>query len=239
VISQAVEFLSRHGGAAVFAGTFLEGETVLLAASALAQRGLFSPLSVWACASAGAWCGHLMGFAAGRWLGGHRLISRSAPLSARATQVDRIVREHPRTAIFLLQYLYGLRLVGAVALGVTSLPWSRFALYEAVNCLVWAALFTTIGSVMGRAAATLLGGWLRWAWLGLSVLIVAQVLHRLSLRAAGRLVSQEPGAGAPTGPERAPSRGSGAGAGPVPPGSERSRGKGTDSTEGRPRPDCG
>lgn len=182
MFSSALHLLSRYGAAAVFAGAFFEGETVLLTASALAQQGVMSPLAVWAWGAAGAWCGHLGGFAAGRWIGRHRLLTHSARFSRRIAEVDQVVSAHPRSAIFVLQYLYGLRLVGTVAFGMTRLSWPRFALYEAINCLVWAGLVTAIGSLVGRGAASLMTGWVRWIWLGLSVLVVTWLLHRLARR---------------------------------------------------------
>lgn len=185
---QIVELLSRHGLAAVFAGTVVEGETVLLAAGALAQQGLLSPLAVWISGAAGAWCGHLAGFAAGRWLGRRGWPSRSPWLSERLGAMGHVVRAHPRSAIFLLQYLYGVRLAGALALGATRLPWPLFALYEALNCLVWSALVTTLGAGLGRGAASLMQGWLGWGWLALSVLVLALLVHRLARGAARRWV---------------------------------------------------
>jgi membrane-associated protein len=154
------------------------------------QRGVLSPWVVWLAASLGAWCGHLLWFTVGRRLGTTALLSRWSGLARRVAQADRIVRAHPRTAIFLLQYLYGMRLVGAVGLGLTRLGFARFAFYEAVNCLVWAALFTAIGFSLGEAAITLFSGKLRWIWLAGSVLVLMGVFHWASSSAAGRLGGQ-------------------------------------------------
>lgn len=173
--------LPEYGLLAVFVGAFFEGEGVLLAASVLAARGVLSPIGVWLAASLGAWSGHLVWFFAGRRLGGH-LLPRFERLADETAEVDRIVEAHPRTAVFVLQYLYGVRMLGALALGMTRFSWRRFVLYEAVNCLVWAALFTGVGYAVGAAADRFLHGWVRWVWVAGSVVVLLGVLHRVSGR---------------------------------------------------------
>jgi membrane-associated protein len=181
LIPDAGPLLSRYGLLGVFMGTFLEGEGVLLAASVLAERGILSPTAVWLTAAIGAWSGHLVWFSLGRRFGG-RLVSRFERLAEKTAGADRIVEAHPKTAVFLLQYLYGVRMAGALALGLTRLSWKRFALYEFVNCLVWAALITAAGYLVGAAAERFLHGWVRWIWVAVSVAILLAVAHQLSAR---------------------------------------------------------
>jgi len=178
------ELAASHGLAAVFVGTFLEGEAVLLMAGVLASRGVLSPVGVWITAAAGALCGHVVWFSLGR-IFGLRLLRRWLPGVVRATtQARRVVETHPKTAIFVLQYLYGARIAGALALGLTRLDWLRFVLYEAVNCLAWAALFAGAGYALGETAMAAFGGWLRWLWLAASGIAVLAGVHWLTRRAA-------------------------------------------------------
>ena len=69
----SVDFLrkivSEYGIIAVFAGTFLEGESVLVIAGAMAGQQLLHPMYVWAAAAAGAWLGHIVWFIVGRSIG--------------------------------------------------------------------------------------------------------------------------------------------------------------------------
>jgi membrane protein DedA with SNARE-associated domain len=182
-------FVSRHGLAAVFAGTFLEGEAVLLTAGALAERGVLDPATVWWVASLGAWVGHLTWFSLARLLSSRPTLARAlgwAPLAARLERVDWVASNHPDVAIIALQYLYGARIVGAFALGLTHLSWRRFLIVEGLNCMVWAALFTATGYAAGDVANRVFQGWLRWLWIALSVGIVLGLLHQLSRRFENR-----------------------------------------------------
>ncbi len=94
-----------------------------------------------------------------------------------------MIEARPVTAIFLLQYLYGLRLVGAVAFGLTELSLLRFALYEIVNCLVWAGLIGGVAYLLGGLVTEIFHGWFKWIWMvasaGLVVLLLRLVDRRL------------------------------------------------------------
>jgi membrane-associated protein len=171
--------VSHYGLAAVFAGTFLEGEGVLVAAGVLAGDNVLPPLGVWAAAACGAWLGHLVWFLAGRWVGRRRWVSRWVWLDQRLAEADRIIQRHPGRSIFLLQYLYGVRMIGAAAFGLTHLSLGRFLWYQFFNCLSWAALIESIGYLMGEAGGRLFHGWGQWFWLVVSVALVVWLLRHL------------------------------------------------------------
>ena len=193
---EVARVLPIYGLPAVLLGTFLEGEAVLLTAGVLAERGMLHPVAVWLVASVGAWTGHLTWFSLARLAAARPTLSaalRWTPLAVRLDRVDGLVRDHPTASIFALQYLYGVRLVGAFALGLTRLSWRRFLVTEAFNCLLWAALFTGTGYAAGRIAAQLLQGWLGWAWVAISLGVLLGALHLLSRRGTERLSSRRRG----------------------------------------------
>jgi membrane protein DedA with SNARE-associated domain len=172
-MTESVTTLVAHYGlVAVFVGTFFEGEGILVAAGVLAGEGMLHPLSVWATAAAGGWLGHLAWFLLGRWLGRQQLQSRWRWFGERLDQADRIIQRHPGWSILLLQYLYGVRMIGAAAFGLTHLSLRRFLWYQLFNCLLWAALIGSIGYFMGEAGGRLFHDWGKWLWLAASVGLV-------------------------------------------------------------------
>ncbi|NOZ68662.1 MAG: DedA family protein [Deferribacteres bacterium] len=175
----AAALISKYGIAAVFAGTFIEGETVLLAAGIVAGAGLLNPLSVWASASLGAWAGHVFWFFAGRIFGNRYILPKSNWIRVRFAEVNRIVLERPKTAVFILQYLYGMRIIGAVAIGITEMSFRKFMLYEALNCMLWAALILGAGYILEESIMRIFHGWLAWLWLGVSVAAVILFIRHL------------------------------------------------------------
>ena len=96
-----------------------------------------------------------------------------------------MIEARPVAAIVLLQYLYGLRLVGAVTLGLTELSLLRFALYQIVNCLVWAGLIGGVAYLLGGLVTEIFHGWFKWIWL-----VVSAGLVVLSLRFVDRALER-------------------------------------------------
>ncbi len=91
--------------------------------------------------------------------------------------VKRLIEARPVTAILLLQYLYGLRLVGAVALGLTEFSLLRFVLYQIVNCLVWAGLIGGVAYLLGGLVTEIFHGWFKWIWMVASAVLVVLLLR--------------------------------------------------------------
>ena len=181
------ELVSRYGLLAVFIGSVLEGEGVLLVAGILVSQGLLPFAAVWGVAASGAWIGHLSMFLVGRVIGRQRIVAGSAWFARRLDDADQIMHAYPRAAVVLLQYLYGMRIVGAIAFGMTRFPLGRFLRYQLPNCLVWAALIVSLGDVAGTVGERIFEGWAKWLWLAASALFLLWLLHRLaSARVGGR-----------------------------------------------------
>ena len=169
--------VSRYGLLAVFGGTLLEGEGILIVAATLSAQGVLDPVRVWLTASTGAWLGHMFWFTTGRAIRGRRLALGSVAFRARGAQVKRLIEARPVTAILLLQYLYGLRLVGAVAFGLTEFSLLRFVLYQIVNCLVWAGLIGGVAYLLGGLVTEIFHGWFKWIWMAASAILVVLLLR--------------------------------------------------------------
>src|SRR6185295_12515959 len=148
--------LHKFGYLAVFVGTFLEGETILVMAGFFAERGYLKLPFVIATACAGAYSGHVFWF----WLGrtqGVRLLDRFPRMKKHFGKGIRMFERYGAPAIFITQWLYGLRVTCAVIIGISKISTVKFLLYEAVTCAVWAAVIGLAGYYFGRAIESLLG----------------------------------------------------------------------------------
>src|SRR5579859_1412679 len=153
---QAELLLQKFGYLAVFVGTFLEGETILVMAGFFAERGYLQILLVMACAFAGAYCGHVFWF----WLGrtqGVRLLDRFPKMKKHFGRGIRIFERYGAPAIFITQWLYGLRVTCAVIIGISRISVWKFLLLEAITCVVWGAIISAAGYYFGRAVEHILG----------------------------------------------------------------------------------
>jgi membrane-associated protein len=182
-VDLARQLVADYGYLAVLVGTFLEGETVLLAAAFAAHHGLLSGPLVVAAAAAGAWTGHAVFFALGRWKGRAWLFARPR-LGRHARRADEVIVRHGWASVFILQYLYGCRVAGAILFGLSSFGLPRFLALQAVNCLVWAAVVTAAGYLLG-ATVELAAQRLTWVSAAVVVAILGGALW-LALRRGRR-----------------------------------------------------
>lgn len=166
--------LHKFGYLAVFAGTFLEGETILVMAGFFAERGHLHLALVVLVAFLGAYAGHLFWF----WLGrtqGIRLLERFPRMKTHFGRGIRIFERYGAPAIFITQWLYGLRITAAVIIGISKISLTKFLVYEAISCIVWAIVIASAGYYFGRAVESVLGKAAHIENWGLLVLLVVGV----------------------------------------------------------------
>jgi membrane protein DedA with SNARE-associated domain len=150
------QFLAHWGLAAVFVGAMAEGESFVIGGGALASQDLLVAWQVALAAFTGSVAMDQACFWAGRRCRGHRLIEaiRRKPACGRALAfVDR----HPTGYILGFRYLYGLRIISPLAIGLTNVSATRFLALNAASAAVWAILFTAIGFAAGQAYKSLFG----------------------------------------------------------------------------------
>lgn len=166
--------LHQFGYLAVFVGTFLEGETILVMAGFFAERGHLDIYIVGVTAALGAYAGHVFWF----WLGrryGVRLLDRFPRMKQHFGKGIRLFERYGATAIIITQWLYGLRITAAVIIGVSRIPLLTFLVIEAISVIVWAAAISAAGYFFGRAVEEVLGRAAHVEKWGLLILIVAGV----------------------------------------------------------------
>src|SRR5712671_2852926 len=166
--------LQKFGYLAVFVGTFLEGETILVMAGFFAERGYLRLRFVIATACGGAYAGHVFWF----WLGrtqGVKLLDRFPRMKRHFGKGIRLFERYGAPAIFITQWLYGLRITCAVIIGISKVSTIKFLIYEALTCMIWAVIVGTAGFYFGRAVERVLGRAAHIEKYGLIVLLVVGV----------------------------------------------------------------
>ena len=148
--------LERFGYLAVFVGTFLEGEAILVMAGFFAERGHLNIAKVTLVAFLGAYVGHLFWF----WLGrvhGVRLLDRFPRMKQHFGKGIRLFERYGAAAIIGTQWLYGLRITCAVIVGISRVSVLKFLIYEAISCAIWAVVIAALGYYFGAAVERVLG----------------------------------------------------------------------------------
>ncbi|HUJ85851.1 MAG TPA: DedA family protein [Burkholderiales bacterium] len=140
----------------VFLGTLLEGETVLLLAGFAAHAGYLDLGWVIATAAAGGVVGEQIWFFVGR-RHGEQLLARFPRLRPKAKRMRELLARHHLPVILSLRFLYGLRTVGPIAIGMSTVPWPRFAALDLVAAVVWATAVACFGYAFGSGLQMWLG----------------------------------------------------------------------------------
>lgn len=151
----AQQFVEQYGYWAVFIWTFIEGESVFIAGAALAAAGLMEPWKLIVVAASGAFLGHMVFFAIGRWKG-MQLINAIPVLREHYPKANKILDHYAHWSIFIFQYLYGTRLVAAIMFGCSSIAFWRFFTLQLINCLSWALIIYSVGYALGLGAIQIL-----------------------------------------------------------------------------------
>ena len=167
--------VSDYGYLAVLVGTLLEGEAILMLAAYAAHQGYLSLPLVIAIAFFGATLGDQIFFLLGRHFG-TRLLLRFPTLQTRAERVDRLLLRYHGTLIIGIRFAYGLRIAGPIAIGMSTLPASRFFFFNAIGALIWAPLIAGVGYLFGHTLGWLLADFKRYEALGFFVLIGVLVI---------------------------------------------------------------
>lgn len=170
------------GYAAVFLGTLLEGETVLLLAGFAAQAGYLELPWVMATAWAGAVSGEQIWFLVGRRRG-DRLLRRFPALRPKARRVTAMLDRYHLPLILSLRFLYGLRTVGPIALGMSPVPWARFTALDFAAAVVWAVVVASAGYAFGQVLQLWLGDLRRIEhWIALALIAAGAALWWFRIR---------------------------------------------------------
>ena len=166
--------LERFGYLAVFLGTFVEGEAILVIAGFFAERGHLKVVPVAVTGFFGAYAGHLFWF----WLGrrhGVRLLDRFPRMRSHFGNSIRMFERYGIAAIIVTQWLYGLRITCAVVVCISRISLLKFLLYEAISCTIWAIGITALGYYFGAVVQSLLGRYEHAEKWGLLVIVIVAV----------------------------------------------------------------
>ena len=136
--------LEHYGYLAVFVGTFVEGESMLLLGGYAAHRGYLSLPWVVAAAYLAAVASDQLYFLLGRRFG-HQLLARGERLQSKVAIALKIIERHGTLAVFAMRFLWGFRIALPVAIGMSSMPARRYLALNFVAGGIWSAAVGFLG----------------------------------------------------------------------------------------------
>jgi membrane protein DedA with SNARE-associated domain/membrane-associated phospholipid phosphatase len=190
-MEQVLSLIEHYGYLVVFFGVLLEstgvplpGETILLAAGFLAQRGHIDVGDAIVFGILGAVVGDQIGYWAGRE-GGRPFVLRWGRYvfisPERLERAEAFFARHGGKAVFLARFFSGLRVFGALVAGISRMHWRTFFLYNTLGGAVWATAVVLVGYFLASSLG-LVERWLGWASLLLALLFAVALAFYLAYR---------------------------------------------------------
>ena len=171
--------IADYGYFALFVGTLLEGETLLILAGFAAHQGYLQLHWVIIIALLGGFLGDQIFFWLGKRHGGW-VMSRFPGLVPVFERANTLIERYHEVLIVGVRFLYGLRTVGPMAFGMSTVPVWRFMLFNLLGAAIWALAIGAAGYLFGHAMelflddvkrveevlliAILSGGIVFWGW---------------------------------------------------------------------------
>lgn len=157
--STSARFIGHYGYLAILLGTMLEGETVVLVAGFLAHQGYLSIPLIILSAIIGSSVSDQGLFFLSRFKG-RRFLERFPKVCARVGKLsDKMAAKPVQLTVFALsfRFLYGLRNVAPLFLGISVLPTMRFVVLNAIGAVLWATTFSLAGYYLAKGVNAVTG----------------------------------------------------------------------------------
>ncbi len=181
-----VELVEHYGYIAVLGGSLIQSETVLLSAGVAAHHDLLDVRVIVAIAFAGAFTSAQAMF----YLGQHRglaLLARSPRLAVKVGRFQQLLRRHHAALVLVNRFIFGFKLMGPMAMGMSGIPWRRYALFDLLGALIWAVGVAGAGKLFGAGLELMLADLHGYQKIALGLIVGLAVLAWIGLRASRAL----------------------------------------------------
>ncbi|MCI8207916.1 hypothetical protein AUC61_00075 [Pseudomonas sp. S25] len=188
-------FLHEFGYFALFIGTFFEGETILVLAGFLAFREYMDIKLVVVVAFFGSYAGDQLWYYMGR-KHGRKILARKPRWQLMGDKALAHVRKHPDLWVLSFRFVYGLRTVMPVAIGLSGYPPLRYLILNGIGAAVWAAALGYAAYHFGAVLEGMLGNIKKYELWVLGALLVLGFALWLRRRFKNARIAREEAAAA-------------------------------------------
>ena len=166
----------HYGYPLLFVGTILEGETFVIVAAFLAHRGYLSLPGVILVAFLGTFAADQFFFLLGRTQGTAFLAKRPGWQSGVA-RAQTLLQRYNVLLIIGFRFLYGLRTVMPLVIGMSGFSTRRFVALNALGALIWTVVMAALGYIFGQTLEVVLKDVRRYeVWVVLTLVLVGSAV---------------------------------------------------------------
>lgn len=141
---------------AILVGIFFEGELILISSIIAAHNGYLNFWLVMVLGILATYCADLFYFFLGRKKGKQWLEKRKK-LKSRAQIIDNKLKKYPIFFFFSYRFMYGLRTITPIVIGLGSINTRKFLMLSALGTFIWGVFFGIIGYLFGDIVKSKMG----------------------------------------------------------------------------------
>ncbi len=190
--STIIQLLTDFHGPAIFFGSVLFGETVIIAAAFLAAEGLWPLGSVFGLALAGTIASDSLWFVFGRQipLFFNRWEKQKTRQEKLLSAMETLTGKRPLPLLLCTKFIYGTRILTIMYLSMRKLALPSFILCDAISSTAWLMVICSIGWLAGKSIANLAPFLNTFGYAALVVILIIATL-KIGTLWIGRKISQE------------------------------------------------
>jgi membrane protein DedA with SNARE-associated domain len=103
-------------------------------------------------------------------------MDRHPSWKAKSDRIRKLIRQHQNLVILLFRFVYGIRSITPLLIGVSGVSPLKFSLLNAVGALTWAMTLTSLGYVFGQAAELLLDDIKKYEYIIMGLIILVGII---------------------------------------------------------------
>ena len=172
-------FIHDYGYWMVFLGAMIEGESIILTASALAASQVLSIWWVMILTFSGTLLADQMIYLLGRRYGQSAINYLCRKVPSWQVQIDRgldFLKRNETKYILSFRFIYGIRIISPFLIGAQGIPFARFSTLNIISALIW-----TVGScAAGYFLGAVLGDMVKHIeWFVFGIFVAGILISRL------------------------------------------------------------
>jgi membrane protein DedA with SNARE-associated domain len=148
VLEQFISFVQEWGYWAVFFGSLIEGESVILTASSMAAAGYLSLPKIMIIAFLGTLTADQVLYAVGRAYG-PSIFEKFPRLNKSSEKAFKLLHRYDALFIIVSRFVYGIRITSAVVIGAGGVPPHRYIPLNFISAFIWTLVSCLGGYMLG------------------------------------------------------------------------------------------
>ncbi|MDP3372070.1 MAG: DedA family protein [Candidatus Paracaedibacteraceae bacterium] len=144
-----VDFVQNWGYLAVFLGSLIEGESVILTASAMARLGHLNIFKVGIIAFAGTLIADQLLYFVG-WFYGDAIFERFPKLKENSVRAFEYLHKYDARFIIASRFIYGIRITSSIVIGAAKVKPTRYVPLNFISAVIWAVVSCGGGYLLGE-----------------------------------------------------------------------------------------